>query len=255
MALTLRAVPCLSDNYAYLVHDAESGRTAVIDAPEAGPIIDTLTAEGWRLSHILITHHHNDHIGGVEELRASTGAQVAGAAADAHRLPPLDAAVSPGDTYGMGSARADIIEVPGHADNHIAWYFPDAGLCFTGDSLMALGCGRLFEGTPEQMWASLQRINALPGDTLICSGHDYTAGNARFALSIEPDNRALQDRIAGFDADRAAGKPMAVVPLDTERATNPFLRAAEPHIKGLLGMAGAPDAVVFAEIRRRKDAF
>ena len=255
MALTLRAIPCLSDNYAYLVHDPDSGETAVIDVPETAPILEALKAEGWSLGHILITHHHNDHIGGVEDLRAATGARVAGAAADAHRLPPLDAALSPGDSYAMGPVQAQVIDVAGHADHHIAWHFVQSRLCFTGDSLMALGCGRLFEGTPEQMWASLQRLNALPGDTLICSGHDYTAANARFALSIEPDNADLQQRIKGFEADRAAGKPMAVVPLETERATNPFLRASAPHIKESLGMAGTPDAVVFAEIRRRKDSF
>ncbi|MBK5934629.1 hydroxyacylglutathione hydrolase [Rhodovulum imhoffii] len=255
MPVTLQTIPCLEDNYAYLLHEPETGATAVIDAPEAAPIQAALDAKGWRLSDILITHHHHDHIGGVETLRRACGARVTGAKSDAHRLPPLDRAVAGGDTISVGRETATVIGVPGHTLGHIAFHFPHSQLLFTGDSLMALGCGRLFEGSAAQMWDSLSRLIALPGETLICPGHEYTESNARFALTIEPDNQSLRDRAARVKATRAEAAPTVPVPLKEELATNPFLRAHLPGIKGALGMASATDIQVFAEIRARKDAF
>ncbi len=255
MPLKMRAVPCLSDNYAYLIHDPESGRTAVIDVPEVAPVQAALAEAGWSLTDILITHHHDDHIQGVDDLRAATGAKVWGAAADAHRLPALDHALNEGDTVTLGSERGSVIDVSGHTVGHIAFLFPDSRLAFTADSLMALGCGRLFEGTPDQMWASLTKLMALPDDTLICSGHDYSKGNAAFALSVDPDNPDLTARIAQMDADRDAGKPMAVVTLGVEKATNPFLRAGQDYLKERHGMQGAEDRKVFAHLRGLKDTF
>ena len=248
-------VPCLQDNYAFLLHDPASGATAVIDVPDAAPIEAALAARGWRLSDILITHHHWDHVDGVEALRAATGAKVWGAAADAHRLPPLDHALSEGDSVTIGGLKGHVIDVSGHTVGHVAYHFPQAGAVFTADSLMALGCGRLFEGTAPQMWDSLSKLAALPPDTLVCSGHEYTAGNARFALTIEPGNAQLTSRAGRIDAAHAAGQPTVPSRLSEELETNPFLRAAEPGIAERLGMAGAAPAEVFAEVRRRKDAF
>ena len=247
-------IPCLTDNYAYLLHDADSGRTAVIDAPEAAPIAQALAAHGWSATDILITHHHGDHIDGVGALRGD-GAKVWGASADAHRLPPLDTGLAEGDSVTIGGLMGRVLDVPGHTTGHIAFHFPQANAVFTADSLMAGGCGRLFEGTPEMMWASLRKLMALPPETLVCSGHEYTTTNLRFALTIEPDNAALQDRMARVEAARAAGRPTVPSTLQEECDTNPFLRAHLPQVKQLLGMASAPDAAVFAEIRARKDRF
>ncbi|WP_296639400.1 hydroxyacylglutathione hydrolase [Roseinatronobacter sp.] len=255
MPLTLLAVPCLADNYAYLLHDPTSGRTGVVDVPETTPIVDAMTANGWALSDIFITHHHHDHIGGVTELRDATGATVWGAAADAHRLPPLDHALAEGDTIEFGRETARVIDVPGHTIGHIAFHFPDSALAFTADSLMALGCGRLFEGTPAQMWDSLCKLAALPDATRICSGHDYLSGNAAFAQSVDADTPALAERIARLDQMRRDNAPMAIATLAEELATNPFLRAADPALKAALGMAGASDVETFAELRARKDSF
>lgn len=238
------AVRCLKDNYAWLVH-AEGG-TILFDAPEAAPILAAVRARGWRLAAIALTHHHDDHIGGVAELVAATGAEVVGNAADAHRLPPLDRAVRPGEALHLAGLAAEVIDVPGHTVGHIAFHLPAAGAAFTGDSLMAMGCGRLFEGTPAQMWESLGRLNALPEETLICSGHDYCAANARFALSVEPGNMAVTQRLA-------SGRPCAPATLAEERATNPFLRTAA--IAPAIGMAGAPQVEVFARLRQMKDTF
>jgi len=255
MPLQIVTIPCLKDNYAYLAHDPATEATAVIDVPEALPILNALRERGWRASHILITHHHADHIDGVETLATATGARVIGAAADAHRLPPLTEAVSEGDTVRIGMSEGHVIDVSGHTVGHIAFHFPDSGVVFTADSLMALGCGRVFEGTMEQMWQSLSKLAALPPDTLVCSGHEYTAANARFALTIEPDNAVLQARAAAVNEARAAGKPTVPSRLAEELATNPFLRAGRPEVKSALGMTEASDAEVFAEIRRRKDRF
>ncbi|MCC1480684.1 hydroxyacylglutathione hydrolase [Roseibaca sp. Y0-43] len=255
MPLELLALRCLSDNYAYLLHDAVSGQTAVVDVPEAGPVFAALADTGWALSHILITHHHNDHIGGVEELRAATGAEVWGAKADAHRLPPLDLALAEGDRVAFGGEEAEILDVSGHTIGHIAFHFPQSALVFTADSLMALGCGRLFEGTADQMWTSLSKLTALPDQTRVCSGHDYLAGNAAFAQSVDAANPALAARMDKLDEMRAKGEPMAIATIAEEKATNPFLRASDPQMKAALGMAGASDAKAFAELRARKDRF
>ncbi|MBA4489711.1 hydroxyacylglutathione hydrolase [Paracoccus sp. S1E-3] len=240
------AIRCLRDNYAYLLH--ANGRTVLFDAPEAEPILQALAERGWRLDQILLTHHHDDHVGAVPELVAATGATVTGAAADAHRLPPLDRALRPGDVTDAAGLPAQVIDVPGHTIGHIAFYVPDARAAFTGDSLTAIGCGRIFEGDAPMMWASLQRLNALPAETLICSGHDYCAGNGAFALTVDPDNADLRDRL---QATATAARPCAPVTLAEERATNPFLRA--PALAATLGLDDAEQA--FAALRAMKDNF
>ncbi|MCP3971362.1 MAG: hydroxyacylglutathione hydrolase [Rhodobacteraceae bacterium] len=255
MPLQIVTVPCLGDNYAFLVHSPETGETALVDAPEEFPISQALETRGWSLSHILITHHHGDHIDGLGALRAACGAQVIGAGADAHRLPKLDLAVGDGDSFDFAGQQVQVIDVPGHTIGHIAFYIAGAGAVFTGDSLMALGCGRVFEGTFDQMWASLSKLAALPPGTMVCSGHEYTAANARFAASIEPDNRDLQTRTAAIAKARADGTPTVPSMLAEELKTNPFLRAGLPGVKAILDMSDQPDAAVFAEIRTRKDNF
>ena len=255
MPLDLVTIPCLSDNYAFLIHDSASGATAVIDVPDAAPILTVLRQRGWALSQILLTHHHADHIQGVAELRAATGAKVAGNGADAHRLPPLDTALTEGQTVQVGAESGAVIDVSGHTLGHIAFHFPASALVFTADSLMACGCGRLFEGNGPQMWASLSKLARLPPETLVCSGHEYTASNARFALSLEPDNQALISRVAAIADARDKGQPTVPSRLSEELATNPFLRASLPQMKARLGLSAASDAAVFTEIRRRKDRF
>lgn len=256
MTLEIVTVPCLQDNYAYLLHDAASGETALVDAPEAAPILAALKERGWRLGAILLTHHHADHVQAVDELRAATGARVIGAAADRHRLPALDTAVAEGDTLTVCGEPMRVIDVSGHTVGHVALYLPDTGAVFSGDSLMACGCGRLFEGTPAMMWASLRKLMALPPETLVCSGHEYTTGNIAFALTIEPGNAMLKSRQSEVAAARARQQPTVPSRLSEELATNPFLRPDQAAIRDTLGFGpGAEDAEVFAEIRRRKDVF
>ena len=255
MALTLVTVPCLKDNYAYILRDADSGAVAVVDAPEAAPIIEALALRGWPLHQIFLTHHHWDHIDGVAALVAATGAKVIGAAADAHRLPPLDMALQEGEAISIGAETGTVIVVPGHTVGHIAFHFPASALAFTADSLMAMGCGRLFEGTPAQMWDSLQKLMKLPPETLICSGHEYTASNMRFALALEPGNPDLILRHDRITAARSQGLPTVPSRLADELATNPFLRAASVQIKIALGTPNATSAEAFADLRARKDSF
>lgn len=255
MTLEILTIPCLSDNYAFLAHDAASGQTMAVDVPEAGPILQALKDTGWTLSHVLLTHHHADHIDGVPELLAAAPAQVIGAAADAHRLPPLDIAVREGDKIVIGGDEGHVIDVSGHTIGHIAVHFPQSCAVFTADSLMALGCGRVFEGTKPQMWDSLQKLAALPPETTVYSGHEYTQSNAKFALSVDPSNPALISRASAVEAARAKGQPTVPSTLAEELATNPFLRATDPDLQAHLGMAGADPAEVFAEIRTRKDCF
>ena len=246
-------VPCRTDNYAYLLRVGD--RTALIDVPEAAPILAALDARGWGLDEIWITHHHDDHVEGVPEVRERTGATVTGATADAHRLPPLDRQVTDGETFDFAGMEVRVMDVSGHTVGHVAFHVPEAGAVFTADSLMALGCGRVFEGTMEQMWDSLLRLSALPPETMVYSGHEYTQANARFALTIEPGNANLNDRVQEIAAARSEGKPTVPVSLRRELDTNPFLRAGLSGMKASLDMAGRPDADVFAEIRRRKDSF
>lgn len=255
MPLDLVTVPCLADNYAYLIHDAATGAVACVDVPEAAPILRALADRDWKLSHILITHHHHDHVGGVEALAGATGARVIGARADAHRLPPLDETVAEGDRVRIGMETGEVIDVSGHTMGHIAFHFPGAGMVFTADSLMALGCGRLFEGDAATMWRSLSKLAALPPETLVCSGHEYTEANARFALAIEPGNPQLISRVAAVQAARADGRPTVPSRLADELATNPFLRADAPEVRAALGLERATAAEVFAELRARKDRF
>lgn len=248
MPLDLVTLRCLKDNYAYLVHGPRG--TVLVDAPEAAPILAEIGARGWGLDAILLTHHHPDHIQAVPEIVARTGARVIGAAADARRLPPLDLSVVPGQVIDLLGETAEVIDVSGHTIGHVAFHLPASQLAFTADSLMAMGCGRLFEGDAAMMWASLTRLNALPGETLICSGHDYCAGNGAFALSVDPDNAALRDRL---QAVAEARQPCAPATLAVERATNPFLRVTA--LRGGLGMGDASDAKAFGRLRAMKDAF
>lgn len=253
MPLEVLVIPCRDDNYGYLLRDEATGRTASVDAPDAAPLTAALEEKGWGLDLILVTHHHFDHVDGVEALRAKYGAKVVGAAADAERLPALDQQVAEGDVVSLGESDAKIIDVSGHTIGHIAYLFD--GHAFTADSLMALGCGRVFEGTHLMMWESLSKFLGLPPETLIYSGHNYGQANGRFAFSIEPDNPDLAARIEAIKSADAAGEPICPVTLSEELSTNPFLRATEDSVKTAVGLPGGDDATVFAEVRRRKDAF
>lgn len=256
-ATEIVTIPCLKDNYAFALHLRDTGQTLIVDVPEAAPIIAECARRGWSITDVLLTHHHWDHVDGLPDLRAAVNGPLTvwGAAADSHRLPPLDRALAQGDVVQIGALRGTVLDVSGHTIGHIAVHFPQAGVVFTADSLMALGCGRLFEGTPEQMWDSLSKLAALPKDTLVCSGHEYTQSNARFALTLDPENAALRARAARIDAARAKGMPTVPSPLGLELDTNPFLRAGDAELKARLGLQGASDAECFAEIRRRKDHF
>lgn len=255
MPLEIVTVPCLRDNYAYLLRDQDTGRVGLVDAPEQGPISDALAERGWGLDLILVTHHHNDHVAAADSLRAAHGARVAGAAEDRHRLPRLDLALADGDQVTLGDSAARVIAVPGHTLGHIAFHFPEDRALFSADSLMAMGCGRLFEGTPDQMWASLTALARLPGETLVYSGHEYTQANLRFAMTLDEANPALRERAARVEDLRQQGRPSVPETLEVERATNPFLRACALELKARVGLESASDLEVFTEIRRRKDAF
>ena len=248
-------IPCLKDNYAYLLHDAASGATGVVDPSEAAPVEAALSARGWTLTHILNTHHHWDHTGGNPALKAATGAVVVGPKADRERIPAIDVAVDEGESYKLGQAEAQILFIPGHTRGHIAFWFPESKAVFCGDTLFAIGCGRTFEGTAAQMWNSLGKLKALPADTRVYCGHEYTQANARFALTVEPQNAALKSRARAVDAARAKGQPTIPSTIGEERATNPFFRADERSIAETIGLAGEDAVAVFAEVRRRKDNF
>ena len=253
--LTIHMFPCLTDNYGYLLHDADSGTTAAVDTPDAEEIAVQLDAKGWRLTHILNTHHHADHAGGNLALKRRTGCTIVGPRADAARIPGIDIGVGDGDEVALGAHRARVFDTPGHTRGHIVYWFEGARAAFVGDTLFALGCGRLFEGTPRDMWTSLQKILAWPDDTRLYCAHEYTQSNARFALTVEPQNRALVERAAQVARLRAAGKPTVPTTLMEERATNPFLRPQSLGLRATIGLEEAPDVEVFARTRALKDAF
>ena len=241
MTISAHPVPILKDNYAWLLKDSETGATAIVDPADAQPIIAALEAAGGRLDMILLTHHHADHTAGVDEVRAHFKCPVVGAAADAHRLPKLDVAVKEGDTVALGNARGQVIDTPGHTRGQINFFFPEGPVLLSGDTLFSLGCGRLIEGTAGEMFASLRKLAALPGDTLLCCGHEYTASNGAFALSVDPDNAALKARIAEVGRQRAAGQPSVPSLMSDELAANPFLLAS--------------DVASLADARGKKDRF
>lgn len=255
MALQIHQFPCLNDNYSWLVHEPQANVTAVVDTPETGPILRALDLTGWTLTHILNTHWHPDHAGGNEELKAKTGCQIIGPRAEAKRIPAIDRQVGDGDEVKFGAATAKVFDVPGHTAGHIAYWFAEDKAAFVGDTLFALGCGRLFEGTAQQMWTSLQKLMALPPETKVYCAHEYTQSNARFAISVDPDNADLAARVKEIDAMRARGIPTVPSSIGLELATNPFLRPTSQSLQRSLGMVGADAVAVFAETRKRKDNF
>jgi hydroxyacylglutathione hydrolase len=252
--LVIRQIPVLRDNYAYLLHDGASGATGVVDPSVAEPVLATLAETGWRLTHILNTHHHHDHTGGNLEIKQATGAIIVGPRADRDRIPGIDVALGDGERYTLGTETAEVLDVPGHTRGHIAYWFKGSRAVFSGDTLFLMGCGRLFEGTPEQMWRSLGKLRSLPGETRVYCGHEYTQANARFALTVDPENAALVARVRKIDALRAEGKSTVPGSMADELATNPFLRADQPALQAAAGAPGDPVAT-FAAIRRRKDVF
>ncbi len=241
MPVTARALPILADNYAWLLRDEASGAVAVVDPADAAACIAAIDEAGGRLDLILLTHHHDDHIAGTDAVRQRFGARVVGAAADRRRLPRLDQEVREGDTVRLGESELEVIDTPGHTRGHISFFCPQGHVLICADTLFSLGCGRLLEGTAAEMFDSLQKLARLPGDTLVCCGHEYTQSNARFALHIDPGNAALRRRAAEVDRLRAEGKPTVPSRLADELAENPFLRA--------------PDAAALADIRKQKDSF
>lgn len=248
-------VPILRDNYVFLLRDGSGKACAAVDPGEAAPVRAVLRARGWHLTHILLTHHHDDHIGGAAELAAETGARVIGANADKGRIPAITQAVDDGDSIVVGSDRAVVLAVPGHTSGHIAFHFPEIKALFAGDTLFALGCGRVFEGHPERMWTSLQRLKSLPDDTRVYCAHEYTEANARFALSVLGSDAALRARAEDVARARALGRPTVPSTIGEERRTNLFLRADDEALATAIGLPGADAARVFVELRARKDVF
>lgn len=253
--LVIHQIPCLADNYGYLVRDPVSGVTAAIDTPCVASIENVLARKSWTLDYILNTHHHADHAGGNLELKAKTGCRIVGPRADAARIPGIDIALGDGDTFDLGSRRARVLDTPGHTRGHIVYVFDDDHAVFVGDTLFAMGCGRLFEGTPAQMWESLQKLLHLPDETRVYCAHEYTQKNAHFALTVEPGNADLIERAAEVDRMRAMDLPTVPTTIGRERSTNPFMRPDSPGLQATLGLAGAGLVEVFAETRRRRNEF
>ena len=246
--------PCLSDNYGYLLHDAESGETACIDTPDAEAYLREAARKGWQITQIWNTHWHPDHAGGNEAIKAATGCKVIAPGAEAERIAAIDRTVGQGDKVSLGRWQAEVIDVGGHTMGHIAYHLPAANVAFVGDAVFALGCGRMFEGTPPQFWESLKRIKALPADTLLYCAHEYTESNARFAVHADPDNEALAAYVADIGKQRAKGLPTVPAALQRELQTNPFLRADDPAMQARWGVTGDPVAT-FAALRSAKDSF
>jgi hydroxyacylglutathione hydrolase len=253
MEITL--IPLLTDNYGYLLHDAASKQTAVVDPSEAAPVLAVAKTRGLKIDFVLNTHHHPDHSGGNLGIKKETGCRIVGPAPDRERIPGIDIALDEGQSFRLGNEEASILFIPGHTKGHIAFHFRDAKAVFCGDTLFSLGCGRMFEGTPPMMWASLEKLRRLPGDTRVYCGHEYTASNARFAVSIDHDNAALRRREAEVTKLRAEGKFTVPSTMAEERVANPFLRADDPALAAAVGKRGAAPSEVFGEIRRLKDNF
>ena len=253
--LEIHQIPTRVDNYVYLVRESSSGKAAVVDPSDAEPVLQTLDRFGWDLTHVIATHHHNDHIGGVPELKVKTGCTVVGPRANRDRIPNIDVEVGDGDVFMLYQAEAKVWDVPGHTRGHIAYWFPESSVLFCGDTLFALGCGGLFEGTAEQMWTSLSKFKAVPDDTWVYCAHEYTQANARFALAIDPGNKDLQDYAKEIDRRRERGVSTVPSLMGEERRTNPFLRADVPAFVKAVGLEGKSPVEVFADVRAQKDNF
>ena len=253
--LEIHQFPTRGDNYGVLIHDPVTEATASIDAPDADEVLAALHEKGWVLTHILVTHHHSDHTAGNKALKQKTGCTIIGPALEARSIPGIDVKVAEGDTIDIGGTRATVIETPGHTKGHVSYYFPEDGIVFVGDTLFSVGCGKLLEGDAPTMWSSLEKLMILPRDTQVYCGHEYTNANCRFALTIEPENDALQARAAEVAQLAERGAPSLPTTIGQELDTNPFLRPGSPDIQKRLDMEGSAPAEVFAEIRRRKDRF
>jgi len=253
--LDIVQISVLTDNYIYLIHDSVSGETAVVDPALAKPVLDLLESKGWQLTYILNTHHHWDHVGGNLELKKNTGCQIIAAHADSGRIPGIDRSVVEGDIISLGQHQARVIATPGHTSGHIVYYFAKDDALFCGDTLFAMGCGRLFEGTAEQMWTSLQKLKVLPPSIRVYCTHEYTQANGRFALSVEPDNFKLQQRIIEVAELRSANQSTVPSTIGNEKATNPFFREDSVSIQKNLGLESQSPVLVFTELRKRKDSF
>jgi hydroxyacylglutathione hydrolase len=254
MTAEIRLFKCLSDNFGVLLHDPDTGATASIDAPEAAPVEAALKQTGWKLTDILVTHHHADHTGGIEALKAKYKCRVV-APAGSKTIPAVDETVVEGDEVKVGNLTAKVIETPGHTLDHITYWFPKEHIAFVGDTLFSIGCGRVIEGTPQMMWQSLKKLRDLPNETQIYCGHEYTAANIRFAQSVDKENPVLDARAAQVEKLLEEGEPTIPVTIGDEKLANPFLRADVPDLAVDVGMAGKPPEQVFAEIRGRKDRF
>lgn len=251
--LEIHQFPCLSDNYGVLIHDAEGDVTASVDAPEAAAVKKALADTGWNLTHILTTHHHRDHTDGNEPLKAETGCTIVGPRAEAARIPGIDVQVGEGDSYRLGSFEARVLDTPGHTAGHISYWFPQAQVAFVGDTMFAMGCGRLLEGDASTMWNSFSKLMELPPETAVYCGHEYTRANAAFAISLEPGNSTLMRRAEEVELMRGRGEPTLPTTIGRELLTNPFLRTGSAEIRANLGMPDAADWEVFGAVRRRKD--
>jgi hydroxyacylglutathione hydrolase len=255
MAVEVRLIPCLSDNYAVLVHHAESKTTALVDAPEATPILNALEKEDWKLTHILITHHHQDHVQGIKEIRTKYPVPVYGPRAEADRIPDISVKLGHLDVAEVGPLRANVIDTPGHTAGHIVYHFPKEQLLFSGDTLFALGCGRPFERPAEVLWQSLLTLRELPPETKIYCGHEYTLSNAKFSVTVDPKNTQLKARLKQIEELRSRNKPTVPSTIEEEINTNPFLRADDPGVQDAIGMGGGDPAAVFTKLRELKNTF
>lgn len=251
--LEIHQFACLDDNYGVLIRDPETNEVASIDAASADAVKAALAEKGWTLTQILTTHHHWDHTDGNAALKAETGCKITGPKGEADKVPGIDVAVGEGDRFKFGSFNVEVYETPGHTAGHIIYVLPDAKVAFVGDTLFAMGCGRVNEGSMEEMWTSVAKVASLPEDTVLYCGHEYTVANAKFALTVEPGNEKLQARAKEVEALRAEGKPTLPTRVDIELETNPFVRASSPEIRKNLGLENAEDWEVFAEVRERKN--
>lgn len=254
-AVDVQIIAIFNDNYSYILHSSDDQFTIAIDPADPRRVANAIDERQGKLDIILNTHHHDDHISGNKLLKARYSSKIIGPEADRPRISDLDSGVNDGDVLSLGGMTVQVIATPGHTLGHVAFYVPEAEALFAGDTLFSLGCGRLFEGTAAQMWSSLRKLRALPGGTQLYCGHEYTASNAAFALSIDPNNTALQSRAAEIQSLRSRGRPTVPVSLAIERATNPFLRADDADLAAEIGMTGAEPADVFAELRQRKDRY